>query len=278
MRGCGPRSLRRFGLSGAEPDEYLGALHTPADRDVAVDAGALVFGVVAYGLLPVAPIPNVDFPTITVTASYPGASPQTMASAIATPLEQQFTQIQALDQMTSLSGIGTTTITLQFDLSRNIDGAAGDVVAAINAATGLLPKDLPSPPTYRKVNPADFPIMIYAVHSDAVPEYRLDDYANLVLAQRLSTVPGVGQVSIFGQKLYAARVQVNPPALAARGIGLEDVRTALVNATVNVPKGSIEGDQQTTALETNDQLYDAKSNENVIIAEDRKLPRNHVAL
>ncbi len=120
--------------------------------------------------------------------------------------------------------------------------------------------------------------MIYAVHSDAVPEYRLDDYANLVLAQRLSTVPGVGQVSIFGQKLYAARVQVNPPALAARGIGLEDVRTALVNATVNVPKGSIEGDQQTTALETNDQLYDAKSNENVIIAEDRKLPRNHVAL
>jgi len=237
-----------------------------------------VFGVVAYGLLPVAPIPNVDFPTITVTASYPGASPQTMASAIATPLEQQFTQIQALDQMTSLSGIGTTTITLQFDLSRNIDGAAGDVVAAINAATGLLPKDLPSPPTYRKVNPADFPIMIYAVHSDAVPEYRLDDYANLVLARRLSTVPGVGQVSIFGQKLYAARVQVNPPALAARGIGLEDVRTALVNATVNVPKGSIEGDQQTTALETNDQLYDAKSNENVIIAEDRKLPRNHVAL
>jgi hydrophobe/amphiphile efflux-1 (HAE1) family protein len=228
--------------------------------------GALVFGVVAYGLLPVAPIPNVDFPTITVTASYPGASPQTMASAIATPLEQQFSQIEALDQMTSLSGIGTTTITLQFDLSRNIDGAAVDVVAAINAATGLLPKDLPSPPTYRKVNPADFPIIIYAVHSDAVPEYRLDDYANLVLGQRLSTVPGVGQVSIFGQKLYAARVQVNPPALAARGIGLEDVRTALANATVNLPKGSIEGDQQTTAIETNDQLYDAKSYENVIIA------------
>jgi hydrophobe/amphiphile efflux-1 (HAE1) family protein len=228
--------------------------------------GVLVFGVGAYGLLPVAPLPNVDFPTITVTASYPGASPQTMASAIATPLEQQFTQIPALDQMTSLSGIGTTSITLQFSLDRNIDGAAVDVVTAINAATGLLPKDLPSPPTYRKVNPADFPIMIYAVHSDAIPEYRLDDYANLVLGERLSTVPGVGQVSIFGQKLYAARVQVNPAALAAHGIGLEDVHTALVNATVNEPKGAIEGPHQIVALETNDQLFDAKSYGNVIVA------------
>src|SRR5262252_5886786 len=203
--------------------------------------GVLVFGIGSYGLLPVAPLPNVDFPTITVTASYPGASPQTMASAIATPLETQFTSIPALAQMTSLSGIGTMTITLQFDLSRNIDGAAVDVVTAINAASGVLPKDLPNPPTYRKVNPADFPILIYAVHSDAVPAYRLDDYANLVLAQRLSTVPGVGQVSIFGQKLYAARVQVNPAALASRGIGLEEVRSSIVNATVNVPKGSIEG-------------------------------------
>src|SRR5271163_4212263 len=228
--------------------------------------GVLVFGIGAYGLLPVAPLPNVDFPTITVTASYPGASPQTMASAIATPLEQQFTQIPALDQMTSLSGIGTTSITLQFDLSRNIDGAAVDVVTAINAATGLLPKDLPSPPTYRKVNPADFPIMIYAVHSDAVPDYRLDDYANLILGERLSTVPGVGQVSIFGQKLYAARVQVNPAALAAHGIGLEHVRNALVNATVNEPKGSIEGADQAVALETNDQLFNADAYGNIIIA------------
>jgi hydrophobe/amphiphile efflux-1 (HAE1) family protein len=228
--------------------------------------GVLVFGIGAYGLLPVAPLPNVDFPTITVTASYPGASPQTMASAIATPLEQQFTSLPALDQMTSLSGIGTMTITLQFDLSRNIDGAAGDVLTAINAATGLLPKDLPNPPTYRKVNPADFPILIYAVHSDAVPEYRLDDYANTVLGQRLSTVPGVGQVSIFGQKLYAARVQVNPAALAAHGIGLEDVRSALVNATVNTPKGSIEGEHEVVALETNDQLFNAKAYGNIIIA------------
>jgi hydrophobe/amphiphile efflux-1 (HAE1) family protein len=228
--------------------------------------GVLVFGIGSYGLLPVAPLPSVDFPTITVTASYPGASPQTMASAIATPLEQQFTQIPALDQMTSLSGIGTMTITLQFALDRNIDGAAVDVVTAINAATGLLPKDLPSPPTYRKVNPADFPIMIYAVHSDALPDYRLDDYANLVLGERLSTVPGVGQVSIFGQKLYAARVQVNPPALAAHGIGLEDVRSAISNATVNEPKGSIEGANQVVALETNDQLTDAKAYGNIIVA------------
>jgi len=228
--------------------------------------GVLVFGVGAYGLLPVAPLPNVDFPTITVTASFPGASPQTMASAIATPLEQQFTSIPALTQMTSLSGIGTMTITLQFDLSRNIDGAAVDVVTAINAASGLLPKDLPNPPTYKKVNPADFPIMIYAVHSDAVPDYRLDDYANTILAERLSTVPGVGQVSIFGQKPYAARVQVNPGALAAHGIGLEDVRSALTNATVNLPKGSIEGPHEIVALETNDQLFDATAYGNVIVA------------
>src|SRR5260370_31642550 len=174
--------------------------------------GVLVFGIGAYGLLPVAPLHNVDFPTITVTASYPGASPQTMASAIATPLETQFTTIPALAQMTSLSGIGTMTITLQFDLSRNIDGAAGDVLTAINAATGVLPKDLPNPPTYRKGNPADFPIMIYAVHSDAVPVYPLDDYANTVMAERLSTEPGAGTVSIFDAKPYPARVPVNPAA------------------------------------------------------------------
>src|ERR1700682_5970885 len=189
--------------------------------------GVLVFGVGAYQLLPVAALPSVDFPTITVTANYPGASPQTMASAIATPLEQQFTAITDLDQMTSLSGVGTTTITLQFGLSRNIDGAAQDVQTAINAASGLLPKDLPNPPTIRKVNPADFPVLIYAVHSDALPVYRVDDFANTAIAQKLSSVKGVGQVGIFGQKPYAARVQVNPAALAARGIGLEDVRSAI---------------------------------------------------
>ena len=201
--------------------------------------GVLVFGIGAYNLLPVAAVPNVDFPTVTVSTQYPGANPATMASAIATPLEQQFTAIPSLTEMTSLSGVGTTTITLQFDLSRNIDAAAQDVQTAINAASGVLPKDLPTPPTIRKVNPANFAILIYAIHSDALPPYRVDDYANNVIAERLSTEPGVGQVSIFGQKPYAARVQINPGALAARGLGLEDVRNALAAATVNRPKGTI---------------------------------------
>ncbi|HTW68672.1 MAG TPA: efflux RND transporter permease subunit [Acetobacteraceae bacterium] len=228
--------------------------------------GILVFGIVAYWMLPVAALPQVDFPTITVTANYPGASPATMASAIATPLEQQFTAIPSLAQMTSLSGTGTTTITMQFDLSRNIDGAALDVQTAINAASGLLPKDLPTPPTYKKVNPADFPVLIYAVHSDAVPVYKLDDYAYLILAQQLSTVPGVAQVGVFGQKQYGARIEVNPGELAARGIGLEDVRTALAASTVNEPKGEIEGQHKAISLDTNDQLFNASGYANVIVA------------
>lgn len=228
--------------------------------------GVAVFGIAAYVLLPIAALPNVDFPTITVTANYPGASPDTMASSIATPLEQQFTAIPSLDQMTSLSGVGTTTITLQFNLSRNIDGAAQDVQTAINAAGGLLPKDLPTPPTYRKVNPAASPVLIYAVYSDALPVYRLDDYAYTILAQQLSTVSGVSQVSIFGQKQYAARVEVNPGVLAAHGLGLEDIRNALVAATVNAPKGEIEGPHQAHALDTNDQLFNAAQYNNVIIA------------
>ena len=228
--------------------------------------GVLVFGVGAYNLLPVAAVPNVDFPTISVTAQYPGANPSTMASAVATPLEQQFTSIPALSQMTSWSGVGVTSITLQFDLSRNIDAAASDVQQAINAASGLLPKDLPSPPTYRKVNPADFAVLIYAVHSDALPPYKVDEYANNVIAERLSTEPGVGQVFVFGSMPYAARVQINPASVAAKGIGLEDVRNALVNATVNQPKGEVEGADQAIALDTNDQLFDAAQYGNIIIA------------
>ncbi len=228
--------------------------------------GVLVFGIGAYNLLPVAAVPNVDFPTIAVTAQYPGASPQTMASSVATPLETQFTSIPALSQMTSWSGVGVTSITLQFDLSRNIDAAAGDVQQAINAASGVLPQGMPTPPTYRKVNPADFAVLIYAIHSDALPPYRVDDYANNVIADRISTEPGVGQVFVFGSMPYAARVKINPAALAAKKIGLEDVRTALVAATVNNPKGEIEGDNQAIALDTNDQLFDAAQYGNVIIA------------
>src|SRR6516225_3687306 len=228
--------------------------------------GVLVFGIGAYNLLPVAAVPNVDFPTITVTAQYPGANPSTMASAVATPLEQQFISIPDLSEMTSWSGVGVTSITLQFDLNRNIDAAAGDVQQAINAASGLLPKDLPTPPTYRKVNPADFAILIYAIHSDALPPYKVDEYATNIIADRLSTEPGVGQVFVFGAMPYAARVQINPASLAAKGLGLEDVRNALVAATVNRPKGAIEGSDQSISLDTNDQLYDAAQYRNVIIA------------
>jgi hydrophobe/amphiphile efflux-1 (HAE1) family protein len=228
--------------------------------------GLLVFGIGAYQLLPVAAVPNVDFPTITVTAQYPGADPGTMASSVATPLETQFTAIPSLSQMTSFSGVGITSITLQFDLSRNIDAAASDVQQAINAAAGVLPVGMPTPPTYRKVNPADFPILIYAIHSDAIPPYKIDDYANNVIADQLSTQPGVGQVSVFGSMPYAARVRIDPGSLAAKGIGLEDVRTALINSTVNNPKGEIEGEHEAIALDTNDQLFDATQFGNVIIA------------
>jgi multidrug efflux pump subunit AcrB len=183
-------------------------------------AGILIFGIVSYEILPVAALPEVDFPTIIVTAQLPGASPDTMAATVATPLEEQFTAIPGLASMSSTSGLGQTSITLQFDLSRNIDGAAEDVQTAINAAGGLLPKGLPNPPTYKKTNPADRPILIYAVHSDAMPRYQLDTYANTILAESLSRVPGVGQVVVAGQQQPAVHVQVNPQALAARGISL----------------------------------------------------------
>jgi multidrug efflux pump len=228
--------------------------------------GIMVFGLAAYSLLPVAALPTVDFPTISVTAQFPGASPTTMAATVATPLEQQFAAIPGLDQMTSTSGLGATTITLQFALSRSIDGAAQDVQTAINAAGGLLPKNLPNPPTYRKVNPADRAILIYAVHSDTMPISQVDDYAYTILAQKLSTVTGVSQVDIGGQQKRAVRVQVNPDALAAKGIGLEDVRNALASTTTNQPKGNLENAHQTVTLDTNDQLFDAPAFDNVIVA------------
>jgi hydrophobe/amphiphile efflux-1 (HAE1) family protein len=228
--------------------------------------GILIFGAASYPLLPVAALPTVDFPTITVSALLPGASPDTMASAVATPLEQQFSAIPGLDQMTSTSGLGSVNITLQFALDRSIDGAAQDVQTAINAAGGLLPKDLPNPPTYKKTNPADRPILIYAVSSDAMPIYRLDDYAYTIIAQKISTISGVAEVDIAGQQQYAAHIQINPGALAARGIGLEDVRTALTAATLDEPKGNLEGPHQTYAIDTNDQLFNANAYKNVIIA------------
>src|SRR6266436_2430505 len=228
--------------------------------------GVLVFGIGAYNLLPVAALPKVDFPTISVSVNYPGASPETMASAVATPLEQQFAALPSLAEMTSTNGVGSTLISLQFDLERSIDGAAQDVQQAINAATGLLPKDLPTPPTYRKTNPADRPVLIYAVHSDAFPVYRIDDYAYTILAQKLSAVKGVSESRIFGQRPYAVHVQVNPGALAALGIGLEDVRNSLTTATVNRPKGNLEGPRRVVTLDTDDQIFNAAGFRNVIVA------------
>jgi hydrophobe/amphiphile efflux-1 (HAE1) family protein len=228
--------------------------------------GLLVFGSATYNLLPVAALPNVDFPTITVSATLPGASPETMASSVATPLEQQFAAIPGLASMNSTSGLGTTSITLQFDLNRSIDGAATDVQTAINAASGLLPKDLPNPPTYRKVNPADRAILIYAVTSDDLPIYKVDDYAFTILAQKISAVTGVSQVLVAGQQDFAVRVQVNPVALASHGIALEDVRTALANATVDQAKGNLENDHQSVTIDTNDQLFHAGGYRNIIVA------------
>ncbi|HLG46944.1 MAG TPA: multidrug efflux RND transporter permease subunit [Reyranella sp.] len=228
--------------------------------------GLLVFGSATYSLLPVSALPNVDFPTITVTASLPGASPETMASSVATPLEQQFAAIPGLASMNSVSGLGATSITLQFDLNRKIDGAATDVQTAINAASGLLPKDLPNPPTYRKVNPADRSVLIYAISSDDLPMYKVDDYAYVILAQKLSAVTGVSQVLVAGQQDFAVRVQANPAALAAHGISLEDVRAALTASTVNQAKGNLENENQSVMLDTNDQLFNADAYKNIIVA------------
>jgi len=228
--------------------------------------GLLVFGAATYNLLPVAALPNVDFPTITVSATLPGASPETMASSVATPLEQQFAAIPGLASMNSTSGLGTTSITLQFDLNRAIDGAATDVQTAINAASGLLPKDLPNPPTYRKVNPADRAILIYAVTSDDLPIYKVDDYAFTILAQKISAVTGVSQVLVAGQQDFAVRVQANPSTLAAHGISLEDVRNAVAGATVNQAKGNLENEHQSITIDTNDQLFHAPAYRNIIVA------------
>ena len=228
--------------------------------------GLLVFGAATYSLLPVAALPNVDFPTITVSATLPGASPETMASSVATPLEQQFAAIPGLSSMNSTSGLGATAVTLQFDLGRSIDGAATDVQTAINAASGLLPRDLPNPPTYRKVNPADRAILIYAAYSDDLPIYKVDDYAYTILAQKISAVSGVSQVVVAGQQDFAVRVQANPAALAARKISLEEVRAAIAGATVNQAKGNLENEHQSITLDTNDQLFHAAAYRNIIVA------------
>ena len=229
-------------------------------------AAIVLAGAAAYPFLPVAPLPAVEFPTITVTGSYPGASPSTMATAVAEPLETQFGQIPGLAQMTSINVLGNSQITLQFDLSRNIDGAATDVLEAINAAGGQLPKDIPNPPTLRKTNPADAPILILAATSDTVPITDVDASAENIIAQQLSQVSGVSQVLVGGQQTPAVRVQVDPAKLAGLGLTLEDVRTVLTNATANAPKGTIDGPKQSYTVYANDQRETAEEYNNAIIS------------
>jgi hydrophobe/amphiphile efflux-1 (HAE1) family protein len=228
--------------------------------------GIFLIGLVVYPLLPVAPLPQVDFPTIVVSASLPGASPETMASSVATPLEYQFAEISGLTQMTSSNVLGSTQITLQFDLNRNIDAAAQDVQTGIDAAGGQLPKNLPTPPTYRKVNPADSPILILSVHSDALPVTSVDDYAENILAQQISQIPGIAQVAIGGQQKPAVRVQIDPTKLAALGLQMEDVATVISAATVDAPKGAINGPTRALTIYDNDQLLKAAPWNDVVVA------------
>ena len=240
-------------------------IHRPIATTLIMVAVLLV-GLVAFPSLPVAPLPQVDFPTITVSASLPGASPDTMATSVAQPLERQIAQIPGVSQMTSTSSLGATAITVQFDLNRNIDAAANDIQAAINAAAGQLPKDLPSPPTYRKVNPSDTPILILSVESDVAPIIDVDDAAENILAQRISQISGVSLVRIGGQVTPAVRIQIDPAKLVEKGLQLEDVRAQIGIATVDNPKGAILGNKQTFTIYNNDQLTTAKPWNDVIIA------------
>jgi len=229
-------------------------------------AGILFVGLVAYPLLPVAPLPQVDFPTIQITANLPGGSPETMATSVAQPLERQFAQIPGIAQMTSTSYLGTASVTIQFDLNRSIDGAANDVQGAINAASGQLPKNLPSPPTYRKVNPADSPILLLSATSETMPLTTVSDAVDAQLAQQISQISGVAQVIIGGQQKPSIRVQVDPAKLVAKGLSLEDVRSQIAVTTVDSPKGNIDGDKRAYTIYANDQLLDSKDWNDVIIA------------
>jgi HAE1 family hydrophobic/amphiphilic exporter-1 len=232
---------------------------------VLVMMGILIFGVVSYRLLPVSTLPNVDFPTIQVSGELPGASPETMASAVATPLEKQFSTIPGIDEMSSVSSQGTTRITLQFNLGRDIDAAAQDVNSAIAATMRQLPASMPAPPSFRKVNPADFPVFFLALTSDALPLSMVNEYAETYLAQRISTISGVAQVQVFGQQKYAVRVQVDPNALAARGVGINEVEQAVANANVNLPTGTLSGKDRMFAVQATGQLQDAAAFRPVIV-------------
>ncbi len=228
---------------------------------------ALAFvGIVSFPFLPIAPLPQVDFPTIQITTTWSGASAETMATSVAAPLELQFGQIAGITQMTSQSSLGASTIVIQFDLERNINSAAQDVQAAITVATKQLPQALTTPPAYKKVNPADTPVLLLSVHSDTVPITDVDDYANIYLAQQISQVSGVAQVSVFGDQTPSIRIQVDPAKLAANGLTLEEIRGLLVSSTTNAAKGVVNGDVISFTIAANDQITDAAKFNDVIIA------------
>ncbi len=231
-----------------------------------VMAAVLIFGIVAYRDLAVSDLPNVDFPSITVSATLAGASPETMASSIATPLEKQFTTIPGLDSMNSTSTLGTTSITLQFDLSRNIDGAAEDVQAAITAAANQLPPNMPTPPTFRKVNPADQPILDLAATSATLPLSEVDQYAETLLGEQISMVSGVAQVSVYGSTPYAVRIQLDPKAMASEQIGIDQVDQAVQNANINMPTGTLYGAHKAFTVQANGQMMSAAPYGQIIVA------------
>ena len=229
-------------------------------------AGLLIFGLMAYRQLAVSDLPNVDFPVIQVAASLPGASPDTMASAVATPLERQFSTIAGIDSMTSTSALGLTQITVVFTLDRNIDAAAQDIQAALAAAAPLLPPGMPTPPSYKKVNPADQPILYLALSSPTLPLYTVDEYAQTMLAQRISTITGVAQVQVFGSQKYAVRVQVDPRAMATLGVGIDEVQNAIAQSNVNLPTGTIYGQYQSFNVQATGQLTNAQAYKPLIVA------------
>src|SRR2546427_8664349 len=234
--------------------------------------GLFLSGLVAYRFMPVASIPRVDYPMITVSASLPGADPATVASSLATPLERRLGQIAGVTEMTSVSTLGGCNVTIQFDLNRKVDDAAHDVQAAINAAATDLPINLPNPPTYRKVNPADAPILILALTSDTLPPTQVYESADEIVAQRLSQVEGVSQVFVGGSEKSAVRVQINPGALASSGLSFEEVRTLLGQVNVDAPKGSLEGERNASALASNDQLFDPEKFQSLVITQKHNVP------
>jgi HAE1 family hydrophobic/amphiphilic exporter-1 len=231
-----------------------------------VTAAITIFGIMAYERLPVSDLPNIDQPTISVSASLPGASPETMAASVATPLEQQFSTIAGVESMTSTSSLGSTSITLQFSLERDIDGAAQDVQSAISAVQRRLPQDMPAPPSFRKSNPADSPVMLLALTSSTLPLSEVNEYAETLVAQRISTVDGVAQVQVMGSQKYAVRVRLDPRALASRGIGIDEARAALNSNNVNLPAGTIDGASKAVTLMATGQLKSADGFRKIIVA------------